>query len=177
MVPIRSSIESRYGQGSVEYNPQTGVITLYDPRTGRVGTIAPDAYVEQGGTAYINPDYIRSWLNGSSGGSSSTQTTPAASTTTATTANTRTGTAGGLNPTEQMIIHYKSALKALQRNGLQAGTKILLKLHFPRRNISLLAWLKWPPRATFLVVAVSLLFSAIVIKSNPKEGNRTAQSE
>lgn len=106
MVPIRSSIESRYGQGSVEYDPQTGVITLRDPRTGRVGTIAPNAYVEQGGTAYINPDYIRSWLNGGSGGSSSTQTTPAASTTTATTVNTRTGTTGGLNPTEQMIIQY-----------------------------------------------------------------------
>lgn len=106
MIPVRSTIESLYGQGSVSYDPQTRVITLTDPRTGRVGTIAPDAYVEQGGTAYINPDYIRSWLNGSSGGSSSTQTTPAASTTTATTANTRTGTPGGLNPTEHMIIQY-----------------------------------------------------------------------
>ena len=73
MVPIRSAIESRYGQGSVEYNPQTGTITLRDPSTGRVGTIAPNAYTEQGGTAYINPSYIQSWLNGGSGGSAGGQ--------------------------------------------------------------------------------------------------------
>lgn len=71
MVPIRSAIESRYGQGSVSYDPQTGTITLRDPRTGRIGTIAPNAYTEQSGTAYINPDYIRSWLNGGSSGGGS----------------------------------------------------------------------------------------------------------
>lgn len=62
-IPIRSTIEGIYGKGSVNYDPATGTIYLFDRRTGRTGTIPVGTYSLQNDTAYINPDYIRSWLN------------------------------------------------------------------------------------------------------------------
>lgn len=62
-IPVRSTIEGIYGKGSVNYDPSSRAIYLFDPRTGRTGTIAAGSYSDQGGTAYINPNDISSWLN------------------------------------------------------------------------------------------------------------------
>lgn len=58
-VPIRSTLS---GAGyDVGYSPGTRNINVSGQ--GRTGTIAPSAYRNVGGTAYIDPSYIKSWLN------------------------------------------------------------------------------------------------------------------
>lgn len=60
LIPIRSTMEDLGYE--VNYNPDTGTITLFDPDSGKTGTISRDAYTVKNGTAYIKPDYVRSWL-------------------------------------------------------------------------------------------------------------------
>jgi len=59
LVPIRSTLEG-YGY-QVDYGAG-GTITVRDPYSGRTGTISPGSYLNQGGTAMIDPSYIASWL-------------------------------------------------------------------------------------------------------------------
>lgn len=75
-VPVRSTLE---GLGyTIDYDPNTGQIVVTDPRSGVSGTIYPGSYSVTGGTAYINPSYIQSWLSGTpTGKSTSTPYNPA----------------------------------------------------------------------------------------------------
>jgi len=62
LIPIRQTMENLGYQ--VNYNPESRVISLFDPRSGRTGTISPDAYTIKNNKAYINPSYVGSWLSG-----------------------------------------------------------------------------------------------------------------
>lgn len=59
-IPVRSVLE-RLGY-KVDYDENTGIIRITDPATGRTGTISPRSYKIKQGQAYINPQYIGSWL-------------------------------------------------------------------------------------------------------------------
>ena len=61
-IPIRDEMEKRGYK--VTYGPDKNIV-LYDPKTGRTGTIAHGTYQQdkETGAATINPSYVSSWLN------------------------------------------------------------------------------------------------------------------